>query len=255
MTAPTGNLANRFTGIREFGQVTNGYSGYLQSAGVLYNLPLPFQADRFDWFRYTAFGTPGILGQGVWFRDFPAGDTLTLRSIADNGATAETSQLLETTNGITVANLAGGFTDQHLVISGISGPATPPIVTTSTDHHLTDGDRVVITKVIGTMAEQINNNTYVVKVLAVNTFSLYDTFGIPISIAGTYTSSGQVTKIVPFLGDVNQPVSPAVPHKGIINYPPIYRLALGTSVMGADNDIIYFTAWQFNNYVNIGDVV
>lgn len=255
MTAPIGTTANRFTGIREFSQVTNSYGGYLQSAAAAYDIVLPFRPDRFDWFRYTAFGTAGTLGQGVWFRDFPAGDSLILRSIADNGATGNTSLLLETTNGITVNNLAGGFTNQHLVINAITGPATPPVVTTTTNHNLSNGDRVVITQVVGTMASAINNNTYVVQVTGVATFALYDTFGIPVVISGAYTSGGQVTKIVPALGDVNQPVSPAVPHKAIIDYQPQYRLTLGTSIMGADNDIIYFTAWQFNNYVNLGDVV
>jgi hypothetical protein len=253
MTAPIGTLANRFTGIREFSQVTNTYGGYLQSAGIAYNIALPFRPDKFEWYRYTGFGTAGILGQGVWFRDFPAGDTLLLQSIADNGGTGNTSQLLETTNGITVADIAGGFTNEHLVISGIT-TATPGVVTTTTNHNLSNQDRVVITKVIGTMANVINNNTYVVQVLSATTFALYDTFGIPITLLGAYTSSGQVTKIGPFLGDVTQPVSPASPHKAIIDYPPIYRLTLGTSVMGADNGIIYFVATQFNNYVNLGDV-
>jgi hypothetical protein len=239
MTAPIGTAANRFTGLREFSDVTNSYGGYLQSGGVAYNLTLPFLPDRFDWFRYTAFGTAGTLGQGVWFRDFPAGDSLILRSIADNGVTGNTSLLLETTNGITNASTAGGFTNEHLVITGIT-TATPAVVTTSTNHGLADGDRVVITKVIGSMASQINNYTYVVDVLSATTFALYDVYGVPITTVGTYTSSGQVTKTGPKLG--------------IVNSPPTAILTLGTSIMGADNDIIYFTAWQFNNYVNIGDV-
>lgn len=253
MTAPLGNALNRFTGIREFSQVTNSYGGYLQSGGVAYNLTLPFLPDRFDWFRYTGYGTAGILGQGVWFRDFPAGDSLILRSIADNGSTGNTSQLLETTNGITNASTAGGFYNEHLVISGIT-TATPAVVTTTTNHNLSDGDRVVITKVIGTMASQINNYTYVVRVTGAQTFALYDTFGVPITTVGAYSSSGQVTKSSPALGDVNQPVNPAYPHWAVIDYPPTAILTLGTSVMGSDNDIIYFTAWQFNNYVNLGDV-
>jgi len=255
MTAPLGNTANRFTGQREQSQVTNSYGGYLQSGGAAYNLTLPFLPDRFDWFRYTAFGTAGTLGQGVWFRDFPAGDSLILRSIADNGSTGNTSLLLETTNGITNATVAGGFTNEHLVITGITGSgATPGVVTTSTNHNLSDYDRVVLTKIIGTAAAQLNNNTYVVRVLSATTFALYDVYGIPITVVGAYTSSGQVTKIGPLLGDVNQPVSPAVQHRAIIDYPPLVQLTLGTSIMGADNDVIYFTAWQFNDYVNRGDV-
>ena len=253
MAAPLGTTANRFTGLREFSNVTNSYGGYLQSAGAAYNLTLPFLPDRFDWFRYTGFGTAGTLGQGVWFRDFPAGDSLILRSIADNGVTGNTSLLLETTNGITDASTAGGFYNEHLVMSGLT-TATPGVVTTTTAHSLSDNDRVVITKVIGTAAAEVNNKTFVVRVLSSTTFALYDTYGVPITIVGAYTSSGQVTKIGPALGNPSEPVSPAVPHKAIIDYPPTAILTLGTSIMGADNDVIYFTAWQFNAYFNRGDV-
>src|SRR5687767_3813840 len=114
MTAPIGNSANVYTGTRELSQVTNTYGGYLQSAGVAYNLVLPWQADKFEWFNYTKFATNSNNCQGVWFRDFPAGDAL----IIARGTTDLTSTL-EATNGITIANTTGGFTNQHLVITGI----------------------------------------------------------------------------------------------------------------------------------------
>lgn len=249
-TAPIGTTANRFTGLRETGSVTNSYGGYLQSGGVAYTLTLPFLPDRFDWFRYTAFGTAGTLGQGVWFRDFPSGKSLILRSIADNGVTGNTSLLLEANNGITNATTTGGFYNEHLVITGI----TAGVVTTSAAHYLSDNDRVVLTKIIGTVASELNNKTFVVRVNSSTTFTLYDVYGLPIVQVGTYTSSGQVTKNGPLLGDPTQPVSPAVPHRAIIDYPPTAQLTLGTSIMGADNDVVYFTAWQFNDYVNRGDV-
>lgn len=245
MTAPIGTIANRFTGLRELSQVTNSYGGYLQSAGAAYDITLPFFPDKFEWFNYTGFATNTTNLQGVWFRDFPAGDAL----IVSRGTTTLTSTK-EATNGVTDASTVGGFTDEHLVISGI----TAGVVTTTTNPHLSDGDRVVLTKIIGTVASQLNNNTYVVVVLTATTFQLYDTFGLPIVQVGTWTSGGQVTKMNPALGDVTQPVSPAVPHQAVIDYPPTYILTLGSAIMGADNDIIYFTAWQFNNYVNLGDV-
>jgi len=248
MTAPLGNTANRFTGIREFGQVTNSYGGYLQSAGVAYNLTLPFFPDKFEWYNYTKFATNDTNLSGVWFRDFPAGDAL----ITARGTTTLTSTL-ETTNGITNASTAGGFYNEHLVITGIT-TATPGVVTTSTNHSLSDYDRVVLTKIIGTAAAQLNNNTYVVRVLSATTFALYDVYGVPITVVGAYSSSGQVTKIGPLLGNPAEPVSPAVPHRAIIDYPPTAILTLGSAIMGADNDVIYFVAWKFNNYVNRGDV-
>lgn len=248
MTAPLGNTANRFTGIREFSQVTNSYGGYLQSGGVAYDLTLPFYPDKFEWFNFTKFATNDTNVSGVWFRDFPAGDAIIVR----RGTTDLTSEL-EATNGITNASTEGGFYDEHLVMSGLT-TATPGVITTTTNHNLSDNDRVVITKVIGTAAPEVNNKTFVVRVLSATTFALYDTFGIPVTIIGAYTSSGQVTKIGPLLGNPDEPVSPAVQHRAIIDYPPTAILTLGSAIMGVDNDVIYFTAWQFNNYVNRGDV-
>ncbi len=249
MSVPIGNTANRFTGIREQSQVTNSYGGFLQSAGATpYTLSLPFFPDKFEWFNYTKYATNDTNLQGVWYRGFPAGDAL----IVARGTTTLTSTL-EATNGVTNASTAGGFYNEHLVMSGLS-TATPGVVTTTANHNLSDYDRVVITKVIGTAAAEVNNKTFVVRVLSATTFGLYDTYGVAVTIVGAYTSSGQVTKIGPLLGDPTQAVTPAYPHKAIIDYPPVAQLTLGSAIMGVDNDVIYFTAWQFNNYVNRGDV-
>ena len=248
MTAPIGTALNVYSGLRELSQVTNTYGGYLQSAGAAYNLVLPWQADKLEWFNYTKFGTNTNNLQGVWYRDFPAGDAL----IINRGTTTLTSTL-ETTNGVTIANTTGGFANEHLVISSIT-TATPGVVTTTTNHNLTTNDRVVITKVIGTSASELNNNTYVVNVLSATTFGLYDTFGLPVTVVGSYSSSGQVTKIAPLLGQVSSQSNFPAPQNSIQDYPIQYRLTLGTSVMGNDNDIIYFTAYKFNAYFNLGDV-
>ncbi len=233
MTAPIGTSANIYTGLREMGQVTNTYGGYLQSAGVAYNLVLPWQADKFEWWNYTKYGTNDQNLSGVWFRDMPAGDAL----IVHRGTTTLTSTL-ETTNGVTIANTAGGFTNQHVTITGIT-TATPGVVT-ATSHGLSSGDRIVITKVVGTIGPEVNNQTFVVDVLSANTFGLYDIYGLPITTVGSYTSGGQLTKAGPSLGVVDAPVS--------------YILTLGSAVMGNDNDVIYFQATKFNAYFNIGDV-
>lgn len=232
MTAPIGTATNIFTGLRELGQVTNTYAGYFQSSGSAYNLVLPWQADKIEWFNYTKYATNSNNLSGVWFRDFPAGDAL----IIARGTTDLTSTL-ETTNGVTNASTSGGFVNQHVTITGIT-TATPAVVTAAS-HGLADGDRVVITKVIGTMAAEINNNTYVVSVQSANTFALYDVFGLPITTVGAYTSSGQITKTGPKLG--------------IVDVPPSYIYTLGSGVVGANDDVIYFVAYKFNAYFNLGD--
>lgn len=232
MTAPIGTSANIYTGLREIGQVTNTYAGYFQSDGAAYDLVLPWVADKIEWFNYTKYATNDKNLQGVWFRDFPAGDAL----IVARGTTTLTSTL-EATNGVTNASTAGGFTNQHVTITGIT-TATPGVVTAAS-HGLVDGDRVVITKVVGTIAAEVNNQTFVVDVLSSSTFALYDVYGLPITTVGAYTSGGQLTKTGPELG--------------IVNAAPSYIYTLGTAIVGDDNDKIYFVAYKFNAYFNLGD--
>lgn len=234
MTAPVGTSSNVFSGTVQIGQVTNTYAGYLQSAGSAYDLVLPWQADKLEWYNYTKFGTNTNNLQGVWFRDFPAGDSL----IINRGTTTLTSTL-ETTNGVTIDNIAGGFTDEHRTVTGVT-TATPGVVTTSADHGLSDGDRVVFTKLAGNVGLQLNGNTYVAAVLSATTFALYDIYGLPIDVTGTYTSGGQITR--------------SGTNFNTIDNPTVYQLLLGTAVMGNDNDIIYFVATKFNAYYNLGDV-
>lgn len=235
MTAPIGSSSNVQTGTVSVSQVTNTYGGYLQSGGAAYNLILPWQADKLEWFNYTKFATDTNNIEGVWFRDFPAGDAL----ILTRGTTTLTSTL-EATNGVTINNLAGGFTDQHRTITGIT-TATPGVVTTSAAHGLVDGDRVVITKLLGAIGQALNNNTYMVDVLSATTFALYDIYGVPVTVLATYSASGgQITR--------------SGENFNVIDNPVTYRLLLGTAVMGADNDVIYFQATKFNAYFNLGDV-
>ena len=252
MTAPIGTALNRFTGLREVGQVTNSYGWYLQSGGVAYDVTLPFMPDKVEWYNFTQFNQNDQNIQGVWFRDMPDGKSLITRR-----GTTDLTSVITTNSGVTDVSDPGGFYNEHLVITGIS-TATPGVVTTSTNHNLSDYDRVVITKVVGTVVGGIdtalNNKTFVVRVTSATQFALYDVYGLPVPVIGTYASGGQVTKSSPALGNPSQPVNPAYPHAAIIDYPPTYILTLGTAIMGADNDVIYFTAWQFNNYVNLGDV-
>ena len=233
MTAPMATSTNIFTGLRELGQVTNTYAGYLQSDGSAYNLILPWQADKLEWYNYTKFATDSQSQQGVWFRDFPGGDALII-----NRQTTTLTSTLEATNGVTIANVAGGVTALQHTITGIT-TATPAVVT-SASHGFVSGDRVVITKVIGTMAQEVNNKTFVVNYLTANTFGLYDVYGVPITTVGAYSSSGQATLTGPSLGIVDAPVQ--------------YILTLGSAVMANDNDIIYFVATKFNSYWNLGDI-
>lgn len=219
----------------QFSNVTNSAVRKITSGGAAYTLTLPFQADYVEWFNYTKFATDTAVNHGTWFRGFPAGDSLN-----HVVATTTLSPSLETTNGFTVANTGPGFTNQHVSISAIT-PATPGVVTTATAHGLTTNDRVIITNVQGTMAPSVNNIEFVVVVVDTTHFSLYDIYGNPYTTTGAATAStGTVNKEGPRLGVVNSPV--------------IYKLTLGTSIMGAASDVIYVYAAQVNDYLDLGQV-
>lgn len=220
-------------GLKTLDQVVNTYAGHFESDGSAYNIELPFAADKIEWYNYTKYGTNSQNLQGVWFKDFPAGDAL----IVARGTTDLTSTL-ETTNGVTDASLDSGFVDQHLTITNITA-ATPGVVT-SAAHGLLNGDRGVITKVVGSMSASVNNMQFVVQNVTTNTFELFLPNGDPYTTSGTYTSGGQFT----FQG----------PRLNIENQPEQYLYTLGSAVVGADGDEIYFVATKFNNYVDLGDI-
>jgi len=225
MTATVYNSNLLYAGTREFSQVTNTFGGYLQSAGAAYNLVLPWQADKLEWYNYTKFGTDTNNLQGVWFRNFPSGNGL----IINRGTTTLTSTL-EATNGVTINNTPSGFVAEQQAITGVSTTAAgiPCIITVpSTAGWVSGSTRIIITQLNGA-----------VNVLSSTTASLYDVYGVPVNNLGTYTSGGQATLEGPSLG--------------IVNSQPVYALTLGTAVMGNNNDIIYFVASKFNSYFNIG---
>ncbi len=236
MTATVYNSNLLYAGTREFSQVTNTFGGYLQSAGAAYNLVLPWQADKLEWYNYTKFGTDTNNLQGVWFRNFPSGNGL----IINRGTTTLTSTL-EATNGVTINNTPSGFVAEQQAITGVSTTAAgiPCIITVpSTAGWVSGSTRIIITQLNGAVGSILNNYEYVVNVLSSTTASLYDVYGVPVNNLGTYTSGGQATLEGPSLG--------------IVNSQPVYALTLGTAVMGNNNDIIYFVASKFNSYFNIG---
>lgn len=238
MTAPVYNSNLLYSGTRELSQVTNTFAGYLQSAGAAYDLVTPWQADKLEWYNYTKFATNDNNLQGVWFRDFPAGDGL----IINRGTTTLTSTL-EATNGVTINNTPSGFVAEQQAITGVSTTAAgiPCVITVgSTAGWISGTTRIIITQLNGAVGSILNNQEYVVNVLSGTTAALYDVYGAPINNLGTYTSGGQATLEGPSLG--------------IVNSQPVYRLTLGTAVMGNDNDIIYFVASKYNSYFNLGDV-
>ena len=71
MAAEIGTSSNLDAGVRELSLVTNTYAGHFESAGVAYDLVLPWAPDKLEIFNYTKYETDSQTLQTVWFRDMP----------------------------------------------------------------------------------------------------------------------------------------------------------------------------------------
>lgn len=221
----------------------NSYAGHFESDGGAYNLIIPFNPDSLKWWNYTKYATDTTYVSGVWFKDFPAGDALICQCIVNDG-TGDSNTILETTNGVTIANTESGVEVLRADITGAT--AANPVVITAASHGFGDaGDiiRVRLTQVGG--MTQLNDNRYQATIINANSFSLQHE-GTGVNLDGTgftaYTSGGSALDVT------------RVGVNTVVVAPVIYRLTLGTAVMGADGDEIYFEAFQYGKYEDLGDI-
>lgn len=226
---------------------TLSYAGQFESDGGAINLTFPFRPDALFLYNYTAYGTAEDNVECIWFRGMPAGDALIKTVIADDGSTGDQNLNLETTNGITTNNTSAGVLNSHFAISGATQAS--PVVLTTAAHGVTVGERVRVrvSKVAGmTELNDISQNPYLFEALSTTTGALYDLDGNAIDGTGftAYSSGGQLN-IITHLSDTS---------KGPFEYADdVWRLTLGTAVVNNDSDIIYFIAWKFGQYINLGD--
>lgn len=226
---------------------TLSYAGHFESDGGAINITIPFQPDALFMYNYTAYGTAADNVECIWFRDFPAGDALIKHVIADNGATASTNLQLETTNGVTTNNTAAAVADSHFAISGATQAS--PVVLTTAAHGITVGSQVRarVTKVAGMVElNDITRNPYLFEAVTTTTGNLLDLDGNNIDGTGftAYTSGGQLNLLNHLTGGDDGPVEYA---------DDIWRLTLGTATVNDDGDEIYFIAWKFGQYIDLGD--
>ena len=214
---------------------TLSYAGHFIATGSSVNLTLPFEPDSLKVYNYTKWGTNDESLMAMWFKDFPAGDGLILTR-----GTTTLSSTLETSNGFTDASTDSAVADSHVTITGVTQAS--PAVVTAAGHGLATGDRIIITKVVGmTELNSASRNPYVVTVLSSSTFSLQDIYGnnIDSSSFTAYSSGGQINKT----GEARSNLMVA----------PTYVLTLGTAVDFNDSDVIYFEAFKYGAYENLGD--
>jgi len=226
---------------------TLSYAGHYQGDGGAIDLVVPFQPDALFLYNYTAYGTDGDNVECIWFRDFPAGDAL-IKTVMENDGGGDRQNLsLETTNGISTNNTTAAVLDSHFAISGATQAS--PVVLTTAAHGVTVGERVRarVSKVAGMVElNDISRNPYLFEAVTTTTGALYDLDGNEID--GTaftaYTSGGQLNIITHLTGA----------SKGPIEYADdVWRLTLGTATQNNDNDELFFIAWKFGEYVDLGD--
>lgn len=238
------------------------YGARFISAGTAHNFTFPFQIDRVSFYNYTKFGTTGANAVVTWFRGMPAGDAM----IEGVGTAPAATMLLETTNGFTVADTAGGVPAFRALISGVS-QANPCVITTTAPHGFQTNQYVRITDlgdvgVTNRGMEQLNNNRYGIIVLTSTTFSLYDIITDEPIDSTNYTAwvAGGRCDIETRVISLNNPqvapynVVPYIPNP--FEYDPVtYRLIAGSSVMGSDGDVFYIDAIKFGDYINLGNLL
>lgn len=226
----------------------------LQSAGATpYTITLPFEADMIEWWNNTKFGTDTNNISGIWYPDIVNSSNVAVASgamIIARGTTTLTSTL-QITVGVTENADGSGFADNHRTPTAITA-TTPPVVT-SAAHGFVDGQFVRATNFRATPVADatgfygLNNQLFQVGNVTTNTFDLfYPNTNLQIPFVGV-GQTAFVNNGIPKFTLVGQELNTQNPA-------PVYTYTLGTSIMGADNDIIFIRATKGNAYTNLGDV-
>lgn len=248
---------------------TNTYiiSGSFTSGGTAYDLQLPIQTvqtntsttnqiattntsqpslSKFVVTNFTQWGIASKTQRSTWFKGLA--DAAALNENTDATATPLMSPAAITTNGFTVVNntpLYGveitAITKANPGVATFRGPGFNPgqgIPAFAT------GDTIVFHGVTGSSGTDwagLNGNSYTLTKVSSVTFS----FGVnTTSYTGTYTaSSGICTRTQTASGTKIPPMNVAD-----------VGMRLGTSVVGADGDVMYWEATITDDYRVLGDI-
>jgi hypothetical protein len=206
----------------------------LISGAAAYSLDIGFEPDTIEVWNATKWATDGTKVKFYWHKGMTAGYALS--EAADD---TSINRAIETSNGFTVAS-STSIASNRGTISGIS-TASPCVITIGDTTGWVTGDRVRIRDVTGTtsaLGSLLNDNLYSVTIINGTTFSLQTLDGSAVSTVGlTYSSGGYAYNI-----------SKEVSNEGS------YRVTLGSTIMGADNDQIFIECRQADKSVDLGDV-
>ncbi len=229
-------------------------NGIINSTGAAVTLALGFVPDRFTVVNYTK--TAAAPAAGVCYSEWINNVVASGAAIIDTYTAGAPVRSILGSNGFTPVLLGGNWQNTIYTITAISN-ANPGVVTVSSVNPsnsmvLVNGMTVTISGVVGMTG--LNTNRFVVAGISGSTgsqtFKLYDTFGNPVNTTslGTYVSGGQLNVIsyqptAPVLNSVTgQVITPGAP-AGLQYDTGSEGITLGTGVVGANNDVLYWEAF------------
>ncbi len=251
-----------------FGQTCTELYRFI-SAGTAHTFTFNFQPDKVVFVNLTDWtATAAGLPISVWYRDETAAGDAYQQQVIDSAAGASFNFLVETTNGFTVADTAGGVSSRHATISGIT--QADPCVITHSAYTFQDNQVVRITDlgevgpgVASHGMDNLNNNRYRITVINSTSFSLKDVItGEPIDSTAypAYVSGGRIaleTAVISLNNPQVSPYSASNPYlPNPFAYEPVeYKLTAGSAVMGSDGDVFVIEVYKFGEIINLGDLL
>jgi hypothetical protein len=226
-------------------------NGIINSTGAAVTLALGFVPDKFEIYNKTvldaASATPAV-GYSLWIKDIVANAKAYINTYT-SGAPVTT---LLASNGITPVILGADWQNTQYTITAATkaNPGVITVTSVSPTNSLTlvNGMTFTISGVVG--MTQLNQNRYVVAGISGTSFNLYDTFGNPVDTTafGTYVSGGIINVIsYPPIAPVIDAVTGQITTQGQPagnQYDIGYEgLTLGTGVVGANTNVLYWEAW------------
>ena len=199
----------------------------LISGGAAYNLDIGFTATKVEVYNQTKWATDGATVHSVYNAGMPAGYAL-----VEKCEDTSSDKALVTSNGFTPYSTSAVNSNQKS-ISGIT-QANPAVVTVGSTAAWASAQSVRISGVVGMTEINNLNKPFEIEILSSTTFALK---GIDSTAFGAYSSGGTA---------LNMSVDTTA--SGFTG------ITLGTSVVGADGDVLEVHAYGADNFQDLGDI-
>lgn len=200
----------------------------LESGGAAYNLDVGFESTEVVVWNYTKWESDGIKVLFYWHKGMT--DAYALSEICDDTGV---NRAIETSNGFTPYDTSAVTANYKTVSGGITS-ANPGVVTVGSTTGWSAGDALRFQNLVEMV--ELNNTQkpiYIKEIIDGTTFSISNT--------SSYVAETSLTGTVYNLSKAVE----AEGYKG---------MTLGTTVMGANGDILYITAKMDDMYKDLGDI-